>query len=266
MNNNFDFNSRTASLQAQPVKSIQAWKTKSYNNYQAKQAIEKTFEHHLTDSTIETRTAFAPTGKQAIRTDGKEPYTFSDVIDIVNPLQHLPVIGMLYRGITGDKIKPTSQIIGGAIFGGPIGAVTGTVNAIAQIQTGKDVADNVLTIAGISTDNNEYYEQETLKNDPENRLNAISTKTTYNNNDKTNLPGTALAFANLAETGKNYIKVNTAEGRTAGSTIIKKQNTAYNTATTIKHSIPEINLDYNVPAREKITEISLSSMPKNNDI
>src|SRR5688572_6968383 len=38
-------------------------------------------------------------------------YSFGDVIDMINPLQHLPVIGMLYRKFTGDTIKPFAAII-----------------------------------------------------------------------------------------------------------------------------------------------------------
>jgi hypothetical protein len=56
----------------------------------------------------------------------EDGYSFGDVIDMINPLQHLPVIGMIYRKITGDTIKPISNIIGGTIFGGPVGAVSST--------------------------------------------------------------------------------------------------------------------------------------------
>jgi len=75
-------------------------------------------------------------------------FSFGDVIDIINPLQHLPVIGMIYRKITGDEIKPLANIIGGAIFGGPVGAVSGTVNAIVKDRTGRDVAENALAMVG----------------------------------------------------------------------------------------------------------------------
>lgn len=79
----------------------------------------------------------------------EDGYSFGDVIDMINPLQHLPVIGMLYRKFTGDTIKPFASIIGGTIFGGPVGAVTSTVNAVVKDRTGKDVAENALSMAGI---------------------------------------------------------------------------------------------------------------------
>ncbi|MAZ77033.1 MAG: hypothetical protein CMH31_07030 [Micavibrio sp.] len=262
MSYSFDFDERTAALQFKTVKSIQSWKTKSYNNTQAKQAIELGFEKHLKATQEETRTAFAPTGDDVVRRDGKEPYAFHDVVDIVNPLHHLPVVGMLYRGITGDEIKPASQIIGGAIFGGPVGAVTGTVNAIAQIQTGKDVATNVLTMAGLSNDKND---PPIYKNDPESRLNAVA-KALENNESQTELPGTALAFVNLSETGRGYTKINAAEGRTAGSMIVKRQVATYTKLAQPAQNIPEIDLDAPMPARERITEVSLSAMPSKENI
>lgn len=81
-------------------------------------------------------------------TDDKE-YTFEDVIDMVNPLQHLPVVGTLYRKFTGDTIKPFSNIIGGALFGGPVGAVASTVNVITKNRTGKDMAENAFSLVGV---------------------------------------------------------------------------------------------------------------------
>lgn len=79
----------------------------------------------------------------------EDGYSFGDVIDMINPLQHLPVVGMLYRKFTGDTIKPFASIIGGTIFGGPVGAVSSTVNAIVKDRTGKDVGENALSMVGI---------------------------------------------------------------------------------------------------------------------
>ena len=30
---------------------------------------------------------------------GKDGFSFADLLDVVNPLQHIPVIGQIYRGI-----------------------------------------------------------------------------------------------------------------------------------------------------------------------
>lgn len=77
-----------------------------------------------------------------------EEFSFGDVIDMINPLQHLPVVGALYRKFTGDTIKPMSDIIGGAIFGGPVGAVSSTVNAVVKSTTGRDITENAFALAG----------------------------------------------------------------------------------------------------------------------
>ncbi len=96
--------------------------------------------------------AMAESAKPAIDYTPEKPtgddYTFDDFIDVINPLQHLPVIGTLYRKFTGDVIKPMSNIVGGAIFGGPIGAVSSLVNVMVKEGTGKDIGENALSLAG----------------------------------------------------------------------------------------------------------------------
>jgi hypothetical protein len=77
-------------------------------------------------------------------------YSFADVIDVINPLHHLPVIGTLYRQWTGDVLKPMSNIIGGAIFGGPVGAVGSTIDVIVKDRTGRDIGENALAIVGLA--------------------------------------------------------------------------------------------------------------------
>lgn len=54
--------------------------------------------------------------------DGPMPSFWS----VVNPLQHMPVVGRIYRAATGDDIPPAFKIAGSALFGGPIGVI-GTV-------------------------------------------------------------------------------------------------------------------------------------------
>lgn len=55
---------------------------------------------------------------------------FLDFLDIINPLQHIPIIGNIYRSVTGDDIKPVAKIIGDSIYGGPIGAATGMITTV----------------------------------------------------------------------------------------------------------------------------------------
>lgn len=63
---------------------------------------------------------------------GEDGFTFGDIIDIVNPLQHIPIVNNIYRKITGDTIAPAMEIAGGALFGGPIGAIASVVTTAYQ--------------------------------------------------------------------------------------------------------------------------------------
>lgn len=73
-------------------------------------------------------------------------FGFGDLVDMVNPLHHIPVVGHIYRGVTGDEIKPIGNIVGGAVFGGPLGAASGLVNTIIQEETGRDMAGNAVAL------------------------------------------------------------------------------------------------------------------------
>jgi hypothetical protein len=67
---------------------------------------------------------------------------FSDVLSALNPLQYLPVVGTIYRAVTGDTI-PEALRVGGSLLvsgliSGPIGLVTTAVITIAEKITGID--------------------------------------------------------------------------------------------------------------------------------
>ena len=87
----------------------------------------------------------APPNTAQNRSDNS--FGFSDLLDMINPLQHVPLLNVAYREFTGDSIKPISQIIGGAVFGGAIGLAGGIANAIAVNETGKDIGANLTAIA-----------------------------------------------------------------------------------------------------------------------
>lgn len=72
---------------------------------------------------------------------------FSDLLEIINPLQHLPVISTLYRAITGDKIGSFEQIAGDTLFGGIYGAVSSFVNLAVKDLTGEGIGDHILDFA-----------------------------------------------------------------------------------------------------------------------
>jgi hypothetical protein len=55
-------------------------------------------------------------------------FEFGDFIDIVNPLQHIPIVATIYRNLTDDRIGMAPRVIGGALWGRLTGLVTGVVN------------------------------------------------------------------------------------------------------------------------------------------
>src|SRR3954469_9938356 len=70
---------------------------------------------------------------------GEEGFTFKDALDIINPLQQLPIIGSIYRELTGDTIKPGARLIGGGIYGlGISGVVSAALSNAIEHDTGKD--------------------------------------------------------------------------------------------------------------------------------
>jgi len=77
---------------------------------------------------------------------GADGMTFRDLLDIINPLQHIPVVSTLYRHLTGDTIDPAARIAGGALFGGVIGAAVSTVDAVVAATTDHDIGDHVLAL------------------------------------------------------------------------------------------------------------------------
>jgi hypothetical protein len=70
--------------------------------------------------------------------------SFKDLVDIINPLQHIPIISTIYRKITGDEPGAVSRIIGSALYGGPIGMIAEEVNCIIDDETGDDIGGHVV--------------------------------------------------------------------------------------------------------------------------
>jgi len=171
-----------------------------------------------------------------------DEFGFGDLIDMVNPLHHVPVVGHVYRELTGDEIKPIGQIIGGAIFGGPMGAASGLINTVIEQETGKDMAGNAMALV-FNTKDPATSNPINLPDNPETRLAAITDNSA---SDIQDLPGNLLAFADLKP--KIVIeRITAAQGRTAGSIS--------------KTSYPA--LSHELPMREPITQIRLGTYKTN---
>lgn len=88
-----------------------------------------------------------PEGWQRARAAGEgQSFGFADFLDMINPLQHLPVVGTLYRALTGDAITGPARIMGDVIYGGPLGLISGIVDAQLQASTGADIGGHVMAL------------------------------------------------------------------------------------------------------------------------
>ncbi len=105
--------------------------------------------------TVESSTTLitVPAASREFQPFGADGFTFADLIDVINPLQHLPIVSTLYRRVTGDVLEPGPRVLGGTLFGGPLGAAAAVVNAIVEAESGKDVGEHVAAALLGSPDN-----------------------------------------------------------------------------------------------------------------
>ena len=63
-----------------------------------------------------------------------------DAMHGLNPLQHLPVVGMIYRAATHEALPTTMRVAGAGVFGGPLGMIGAGLMSLfeAIIQMGPD--------------------------------------------------------------------------------------------------------------------------------
>lgn len=124
-----------------------------------------------TDTTpTDTKTAAANTGSGDSFWD--------NLLDVVNPLQHLPVVGTIYRAVTGDKIGDLEKVAGDTLYGGPIGLVSSLADVAFEKITGKDFGDTVMAFVGLGghNDNNTALAANTPKPAGDKSVAANATK------------------------------------------------------------------------------------------
>lgn len=209
----------------------------------AKQEVEKNLSvSAVSNSESSYKTGFNPAIRDVPSVEQTEEFTFGDLLDMVNPLHHIPVVGHVYRSLSGDEIKPIGRIIGGAAFGGPMGAAAGLVNVVVEGETGRDVAGNAIALVL----NGEAPTYKSKPSAPEVMLADASDASAYDD-----LPAALLAFTDMTRDSGIVIEtVKMAGGRTAGYTSRPLSAAGMS-------AIPEPRLP--------ITEVIMRPFPNNDD-
>lgn len=86
---------------------------------------------------------------QADQPESSPQLSFSDLIDVINPLQHIPLVSTAYRALTGDEISAPARVAGSTLFFGPLGAAAAVTNVVSESLTGKDVGENIASVFGL---------------------------------------------------------------------------------------------------------------------
>ena len=152
---------------------------------------------------------------------GDDGLNFGDFIDIINPLHHIPVIGAVYRKMTGDALGSASKVLGSSLFLGPLGTISALANILVNEATGKDVTEHAIAFfentdadqhkaASISTKSIPFNAATTSTN-----ISFSSRELTQNtNSDKPINPVTAWAMAETSYRQSASDQISTADNTT----------------------------------------------------
>ncbi|MCW2239864.1 hypothetical protein [Azospirillum canadense] len=112
----------------------------------------------MTDTSRLATQALAPTTPKPTPKPAKEAgvdlsLDFDDVVDALNPLQHLPGVSAVYRQATGDHIGLAARLAGDFLYGGPIGLAGGAAMAMFEAITGDSPLGHIASLVeGDGTD------------------------------------------------------------------------------------------------------------------
>jgi hypothetical protein len=96
---------------------------------------------------------------------GADGLSFRDVLDAINPLNHIPIVSDLLADATGHIPSTASRLVGGALLGGPIGLVASLASVIFEDATGSTPSQAVY--AALSGEDTAQVAQATSAQAPE---------------------------------------------------------------------------------------------------
>jgi hypothetical protein len=90
--------------------------------------------------------ATPPDGAGPIGENGVWPQPIAvsheDAMHALNPLQYVPIVGMIYRAVTGEQIPSTLRVAGAGVLGGPLGMIGAAFTGLLEelIRLGPDTS------------------------------------------------------------------------------------------------------------------------------
>ena len=63
---------------------------------------------------------------------GRDGFTFGDVLDMVNPLHHIPIVSRFYQQHSNDEVCEGAKLVGGVLLGGLVGGINGVLTSLAN--------------------------------------------------------------------------------------------------------------------------------------
>ena len=89
---------------------------------------------------VPTRVDIRPDSAEGKGFFGADGATFGDVLDAINPLNHIPIVSDIFSAATGHTASAASKLVGGTLLGGPIGFIASLANVIYEDATGTSPA------------------------------------------------------------------------------------------------------------------------------
>ncbi len=70
--------------------------------------------------------------------------SFRDALDAINPLNHIPIVSSLFEKATDHQASVAAKLVGGALFGGPVGFAVSLASTIFEGETGANPSDTLV--------------------------------------------------------------------------------------------------------------------------
>ncbi|MFA3791138.1 hypothetical protein AB6T38_08465 [Aliiglaciecola sp. SL4] len=74
---------------------------------------------------------------------GDDGLGMDDFFDTINILNHVPIVSDIYQNTSNTSVDPVSELLGGFVYGGPIGVAFAAADMAIESFSGKSIYNNV---------------------------------------------------------------------------------------------------------------------------